>query len=131
MQNFSLRRIMSGIAPMLVLAGCTSARWAHVEPGCDATPELVAQVRYKPDPERPSLIDVQCARCDDVYVAAQHEWLRKTFPIQRWVEHYSAAPTVGPGESPYYESCFVIPVEPNKTKTVCFTNFGRCDREAS
>jgi hypothetical protein len=123
----------ASVIVLLCTASCTTARFAHIDTGrdCHATPELLAKVRYKPDPTHPSRIDVQCAACDDVYVAAQHDWLRLNYPGRHWVEHYSAVPVVGAPDSELEESCFRVPVDPDEIKTICFTNAGRCDREPS
>ena len=115
------------------LAGCASAPASRKvdDVKCTVTDQALADVQYKIDPSRPYDVDVQCARCDDVYVAAHHEWLRKSFPGRMWVEHFEGVSTEVPHRHEKDASCFRIPVSEAKVRTICFTNSGLCNRDAS
>ena len=126
-------RKRSRLAAVAVALACQTAcasvgaQRDEIKSECEVTAQSLASVRYKVDAAVPRDVEVQCARCDDLYVAAQHEWLRQAFPGRMWVEHYSANSTQQPHRHENDQSCFRIPNDAGQIQTVCFRNSGLCD----
>src|SRR5437899_318721 len=133
MRNYRGVQLLVSLGAVAWLSACTSVAFnrSSGHSVCDVTPEALATVRYGIDAAQPSHVEVSCAPCDAVYVAAQHAWLHKTYPGRMWLEHFTAVPVVGSPASERDESCFRMPTAAGGQEAICFTNSERCDRETS
>ena len=129
--NRVVQSVVGLMALLLAACGSVALSRSGARTECDVTPEALARIRYKVDASRSTRVEIDCAACDAVYVAAQHEWLRKTYPGRMWVEHFSANRLVGSPESERDESCFRMPTPTGGQETICFTNSEQCDGETS
>ena len=96
---------------------------------CEATPEALAQVTYQPQPDRPTLIEIGCAGCDEVYVAAEYAWLDRHYHGYTVREHSTQVPTIWEqGPAPDF-SCFSITTAAQEMKKVCFFKSDWCRKQ--
>jgi len=116
-------------ATLALLATCCAMVPPSAQPElarCKVTPEALARVIYQERPAPYARIEIGCAGCDDVYVAAEYSWLRKHYPRYTLQEHTTQVP-VGWQDGPAPDlSCFRILTAESQSKKVCFLKSESC-----
>ena len=121
----------------LLIAGCAttypSARLARN--GCSSTPEALGAVTYTRADEPRNTIEIDCAGCEEVYVAAQYQWLRDKYPGYQLIEHSTVTDFVGIDEGMWEDnhdglySCFSVTTAEDEGRNICFVNSRWCNEE--